>query len=90
MDNCPHMILKQSIKVVLQQPSGVKLKMERFIENFENDKTWRKGENSNLHKNLYFALSYLHSVLDGRKVYGPLGWNVYSGFDASDFSISEA
>ena len=37
MDNCPHMILKQSIKVALQQPSGVKLKMERFIENFEND-----------------------------------------------------
>ena len=39
----------------------------------------------NLHKNFYFALSYLHSVLDGRKVYGPLGWNVYMGFDASDF-----
>ena len=84
------MILKQSIKVALQQPSGVKLKMERFIENFESDQTWRKGEHMNLHKNLFFALSYLHSVLDGRKVYGPLGWNVYMGFDASDFSISEA
>jgi len=42
-----------------------------------------------MHKNMYFALSYLHSVLDGRKMYGPLGWNIYSGFDASDFSISE-
>jgi len=40
------------------------------------------------HKNMYFALSYLHSVLDGRKMYGPLGWNIYSGFDASDFQIS--
>ena len=42
-----------------------------------------------MHKNMYFALAYLHSVLDGRKMFGPLGWNIYSGFDASDFSISE-
>jgi dynein heavy chain len=64
--------------------------MERHIDNFEMDSMWRKGQYVNLHKNLYFALSYLHSVLDGRKIYGPLGWNIYSGFDASDFSISEA
>lgn len=37
---------------------------------------------------MYFALSYLHSVLDGRKMFGPLGWNIYCGFDASDFQIS--
>ena len=90
MEGCPHMILKQSVKVALQQPSGVRLKMERFVEGLEADATWRKGREATLHKNLYFALSYLHAVLDGRKAYGPLGWNVYCGFDASDFSISEA
>ena len=51
---------------------------------------WKKGPNNKMHKNMYYALSYLHSVLDGRKMYGPLGWNIYSGFDASDFAISEA
>ena len=48
-----------------------------------------KGPNKLMQKNLFFALCYLHSVLDCRKMYGPLGWNIYSGFDASDFSISE-
>lgn len=48
-----------------------------------------KGPNKLMHKNFFFALCYLHSVLDCRKPYGPLGWNIYSGFDASDFSISE-
>ena len=43
MDNCPHMILKQSVKVALQQPSGIKLKMERHIDNFEAEPIWRKG-----------------------------------------------
>lgn len=43
-----------------------------------------------MYKNMYFCLSYLHSVLDGRKIFGPLGWNIYSGFDQSDFHISQA
>lgn len=64
--------------------------MERYIDEFNKDNSWRRGPNYVMHKNMYFALSYLHSVLDGRKMYGPLGWNIYSGFDASDFQISEA
>ena len=79
------MILKQSVKVALQQPTGVKLRMERHIEEFAKDQSWRRGPNYVMHKNMYFLLAYLHSVLDGRKLYGPLGWNIYSGFDASDF-----
>ena len=62
--------------------------MERLIEEFAKDTSWRRGPNYVMHKNMYFALSYLHSVLDGRKLFGPLGWNIYSGFDASDFQIS--
>lgn len=63
--------------------------MERYIDEFYKDNAWRRGPNYVMHKNMYFALSYLHSVLDGRKMYGPLGWNIYSGFDSSDFQISE-
>lgn len=62
--------------------------MERFIDNLEADAFWRKLSEKNFYKNLYVSLSYLHSVLDGRAEYGTLGWNIYSGFDASDFEIS--
>ena len=82
------MILKQSVKVALQQPTGIKLRLERLVEEFAKDTNWRRGTNYVFHKNMYFALSYLHSVLDGRKMFGPLGWNIYCGFDASDFQIS--
>jgi len=47
-------------------------------------------ENANLHKNLYFGLSYLHAVLDGRGLYGTLGWNVAHEFDINDFQISDS
>ena len=63
--------------------------MERLAESFAADTTWRRGPNYVMHKNMFFALAYLHSVLDGRKMYGPLGWNIYSGFDASDLAISQ-
>jgi len=61
--------------------------MERLIEKMDEFK-WRGNKQSKFFKNLYFSLSYLHAVLDGRSQFGPLGWNIYGGFDASDFEIS--
>lgn len=61
--------------------------MERLIEKMDEFK-WRGSIQSKFFKNLFFSLSYLHSVLDGRSQFGPLGWNIYAGFDASDFEIS--
>lgn len=49
----------------------------------------KSGKNSNFHKNLFFSLCYFHSILDGRKKYGTLGWNVAYKFDFSDFEVSQ-
>jgi len=66
------------------------MKLERHVSEMEGDSSFRRSlHNSNLHKNLFFGLCYLHAVLDGRKNYGSLGWNVYQGFDSSDFEISD-
>lgn len=48
----------------------------------------RSLNNSIFHKNMFFGLAYLHSVLDGRASFGTLGWNVPREFDANDFHIS--
>ena len=76
-----------SVKVALQQPTGIKLKMERLVEKMESE-NWRKIFHRRFYKNVFIGLCYLHSVLDGRGEYGTLGWNIYSGFDSSDFEIS--
>lgn len=57
----------------------------------EKESFFRKaGRNTNVHKNLYFALMYFHSVVLGRGKYGSLGWNVPYNFDGSDFEVSNA
>ena len=38
---------------------------------------------------MFMGLSYLHGVLEGRRNYGSLGWNVVYEFDRNDFEISD-
>lgn len=42
-----------------------------------------------MHKNLFFGLAYLHAILQGRKKYGRLGWNLPYKFDDGDFEVSQ-
>jgi len=50
----------------------------------------KSGKNSNFHKNMFFGLVYFHAILQGRKKYGTIGWNVPYQFDFSDFEVSSA
>ena len=54
-------------------------------ETFKNSKT-----NRALHKNLYYSLAYLHAILEGRRRFGSLGWNIPYKFDFADIELSES
>jgi len=65
--------------------------MERMLLEQEKNKFFRaSGKNANYHKNLFFGLAYLHSILESRRKYGSLGWHVPYKFDFSDFEVSNA
>jgi len=87
----PATILEKSIKVALQPPRTIKAKIERMLLEQEKEAFFRKsGKSANYHKNLFFGLAYLHSILESRKKYGSLGWHVPYKFDFSDFEVSNA
>lgn len=76
-NNFPANILERSIKVALQAPATIKAKLERMLLEQEKEYFFRKsGKQANYHKNLFFGLAYFHSILEGRKRYGTLGWNL--------------
>lgn len=50
----------------------------------------KAGKQIGLHKNLFFSLTYMHSILHGRKKYGTLGFNIPYKFDFSDFEVSNS
>jgi len=52
------------------------------------EETFETESNHFAYKPLIFVLSFFHSVLQDRKKFGKIGWNVIYDFNESDFTIS--
>jgi len=80
-------ILYSSIKLTNEAPSGMRASLRSISyelisqENLEAvpSKEWRR---------LLFVLCYMHSVVQERRRFGPIGWNVPYEFNASDLVTS--
>ena len=87
----PYNILQNSIKLANQPPEGLGTNMalsyaseplsdkERFLEAHPNPKMF---------STLVYSLCFFHAVIQERRNYGPLGWNIPYEFNLSDLRIS--
>merc|ERR1712195_279663 len=85
-DKFPLSILQMSLKVVTEPPNGLKLNMRQ---------TYSKIDEAELaacpHKRfrpLVYVLAFFHAVVQERRKYGSIGWNVPYDFNESDFRVS--
>ncbi|GAB0093009.1 Dynein heavy chain [Sergentomyia squamirostris] len=91
----PVFILQNSIKMTNEPPKRLKLNMKKCYRSdpLANDKFFSEafGENKKL-ENLWFrgvfALVYFHAVVQERREYGPLGWNIPYEFNETDLRIT--
>eukprot|EP00397_Hematodinium_sp_SG-2012_P000029 GEMP01000029.1.p1 GENE.GEMP01000029.1~~GEMP01000029.1.p1 ORF type:complete len:4546 (+),score=1158.20 GEMP01000029.1:32-13639(+) len=82
----PMGILQQSLKVVTEPPDGVKLNMRQSYAKITDE-----DMNECPHwafKPLIFVLAFFHAVVQDRRKFGKIGWNVNYDFNESDFNIS--
>lgn len=86
-DYFPVSVLQNGVKLTNEPPKGLKANMTRTYNEFSQTKLdecskpeiWRK---------LLFSFSLFHAIIQERRKFGPLGWNIRYEFNDSDLETS--
>ncbi|XP_078503488.1 dynein axonemal heavy chain 14 [Lissotriton helveticus] len=88
----PVPILQKSFKMAVEQPKGLKGKLlQTFGSSGSGEVTesnFEKGERRPSWKRLLFSLCFFNAVVNERRKYGALGWNIPYEFTSSDLEVS--
>lgn len=82
----PMGILQRSLKVVTEPPEGLKLNMKQTytkITDVELDQCEHFA-----FRPLMYVLGFFHAIVQDRRKFGRIGWNVAYDFNESDFKVS--
>lgn len=78
-------ILQKSLKVVTEPPNGLKLNMRATYSKISHEALTTCPHPA--FSSLVFVLAFFHAVVQERRKYGKIGWNVPYDFSESDFSV---
>eukprot|EP00736_Rhodelphis_marinus_P009344 Rmarinus@m.3249 len=79
-------ILQKALKVVTEPPNGLKLNMRSNYAKITEETLSQCPHQA--FRPLVFVLAFFHAVVQERRKYGKIGWNVAYDFNESDFRIS--
>ena len=85
----PVSILQNGVKMTLEPPKGLKSNLTRSYSRLD-DATLADSQKPEAWRRLLFGLCLFHAVIQDRRKYGPLGWNIRYDFTEGDLQISMA
>ena len=86
-DYFPVPVLQNGVKLTTEPPRGIKANMKKSLFDITND-YYEDSKKPETWKKLLFGLCFFHAVLQERRKFGPLGWNIRYEFNDSDLETS--
>ncbi|KAL0019092.1 hypothetical protein WJX77_000912 [Trebouxia sp. C0004] len=83
----PAAVLQRGVKMTLEPPKGLKSNMLRTYTRFSEAYLHACAKPSEWRR-LLFGLSLFHAVVQDRRKFGPLGWNIRYDFTDGDLGVS--
>lgn len=83
----PVSVLQNGVKLTTEPPRGIKANLTRTFAEISDD--WLNDcKKEAIYRKMVFAVSFFHSIVQERRKFGPLGWNVVYDFNDSDLQTS--
>jgi len=83
----PIPILQNGVKITIEPPKGIKSNVTRSL-NFLSEEKLSESSKPQVLSKIMFSLCLFHSVIQERRRFGPLGWNIKYEFNDSDLETS--
>jgi dynein heavy chain len=83
----PVPVLQNGVKITVEPPKGIKSNITRSL-NTMTEESFEDCSKPIPWKKLLLSVSFFHAVVQERRKFGPLGWNIRYEFNESDLETS--